>query len=93
MLITSFLTLAAADFLGITQLGVSGVTVMLLWKLLGYERKREERSNKSLEDTRTQMMLEINTRDKRYIELQEKTLTIVNNNTNALEKLSDQLRE
>ena len=61
----------------------------MLWKILHRLAEREKRDNNNYQTLQAQLLEEINKRDDRFIELQEKTLTAFAKNYTAMNTLAD----
>ncbi len=81
-LTVAFITLTVDQ---IVALGLPGVAIIVLAKLL----LSKEKVNKEKDDT---MLEEINKRDERYIEMLEKSLIVIQKNTEVIGKHNEQTK-
>lgn len=65
----------------------------MLGKILQRLNEREQRDNHNYQELQTQLLEEINKRDDRFIELQEKTLTAFAKNYTAMNTLADRTED
>lgn len=86
MLLTSFLIFAILDIEQVLQLGLAGVAILVLSKLLN-------NATKQIKELNATILSEVSRRDERFIALQEKTLLAMSKNSEVMEKFADNMTE